>query len=113
MSARSSARPRYITIGAWVCVLISPGRTICPRASIVSRGRYLAAIASAAPTSTMSAASMATEPGVRICRSAFSVITVPPATTSEIARRGGWPSADAATAAASIAAQSVLMGDRL
>ena len=28
ISARSSARPRYITIGACVCVLISPGRTI-------------------------------------------------------------------------------------
>jgi hypothetical protein len=26
--ARSSARPRNITMGAWVCVLIRPGRTI-------------------------------------------------------------------------------------
>ena len=36
ISARSSASPRYSTIGACVCVLISPGRTIWSRASIVS-----------------------------------------------------------------------------
>ena len=48
ISARSSARPRYITIGACVWVLISPGRTISSRASIVSAARYFAAIASGA-----------------------------------------------------------------
>ena len=78
-----SARPRYITIGACVWVLISPGSTTRSRASIVSAAWYFDAIAAGLPTSTMSMPSIATAPGVRIAWVAFSVTTVPPVTTSD------------------------------
>src|SRR5262245_27938205 len=39
-SGRSSARPRNKTIAAWVCVLVSPGRTTPPAESMVRRERY-------------------------------------------------------------------------
>ena len=44
IKARSSAKPRYSTIGACVCVLIKPGRMTRPRASMVSRARNCAAM---------------------------------------------------------------------
>ena len=46
ISARSSARPRYITIGAWVCVLIRPGQHDLVRGvDGLARPRTLPAIA--------------------------------------------------------------------
>src|SRR6187397_567335 len=39
INARSSARPRYRTIGTWVCALIRPGMMIWPRASMVVAAR--------------------------------------------------------------------------
>ena len=68
ISARSSARPRYITIGACVCVLTRPGSTTCPAASIVSAAANARATSSGVPTATMSRPSTATAPGERTRR---------------------------------------------
>ena len=62
MSARSSANPRYRTIGACVWVLIRPGITTWPVASMVSAALNCRATASAVSTATMSRPSIATAP---------------------------------------------------
>ena len=86
ISARSSARPRYSTIGAWVCVLMSPGSTMRPVASTVARPVKRRAMSAAGPTATMRAPSMATAPrGITVCAASI-VTTVPPVTTRETAR---------------------------
>ncbi len=87
--ARSSAKPRYITIGAWVWVLTSPGRSTCPRASMVSAAVNRAATSSGRPTATIWFPSTATDPGDRTCRPGFIVTTSPPVRISETGR--GWP----------------------
>src|SRR6185295_9919441 len=106
ISARSSASPRYITIGAWVCVLMSPGRMISSRASRVSDARYFAAMAAGVPTSTMSRPSMATAPGDTTSRVAFCVMTVPPRTTRVTLRRTGCATRAASPRAAMLAAEN-------
>ena len=54
ISTRSSARPRYSTIGACVCVLIRPGSTIWPVASMRSRPRTFRRSPPAVSTATIS-----------------------------------------------------------
>src|SRR2546425_274303 len=67
---------------------------------MVSAAAYRPAMTSGRSTSRMSAPLMATAPGVSTCRAAFSVMTVPPTTTSEAARRAGCAAATAAIASA-------------
>ena len=82
ISARSSARPRYSTIGAWPCVLTSPGSTILPVASMTCFEENALPISSGVPTPTIRSPSMATAPGASTRRPPSIVTTVPPVTTS-------------------------------
>ena len=63
MSLRSSASPRYITIGAWPWVLTRPGITTVPAAWMTSEAANRAAIACGVSTATIVLPSMATAPG--------------------------------------------------
>ena len=98
ISARSSARPRYMTMGAWPCVLIRPGNTTMPPAWMTSAAAKRVAIASGVSTATIVFPLIATAPGDRTRRWASMVITVPPVTTS-VARLRTGGAAESATAA--------------
>src|SRR5687767_1085036 len=103
-SARSSASPRYSTIGACVWVLISPGSTIWPRASSVSRPRNRAVTSATGPTATISAPSIATAPFSTICRFGFMVTTRPLAMIRETEREPDCANSTATSAAVTAAA---------
>src|SRR6516165_6057753 len=86
INARSSARPRYMTIGAWVCVLMRPGSTMSSLAAIVSLATNVRAMASGVSTPTIVEPSIATAPGDSIWCAAFWVMTKRPTTMSDTCR---------------------------
>ena len=97
ISARSSARPRYMTMAAWPCVLMRPGSTTEPSAWMTSAAAYRAAIAWGVSTSTIVVPLIATAPGEMMRRVASIVITVPPVTTSVARRFAGGAAPSTAT----------------
>src|SRR3954471_2200213 len=98
ISARSSASPRYKTIAAWVWVLMRPGMTTWPAASIVSFAANLAAMAAGVSMPTMSRPSIAIAPGERTRPAGSTVTTIPPEMTRETGRRAACTERTAATA---------------
>ncbi len=98
ISARSSARPRYMTMAAWPCVLMRPGSTTMPPAWITSAAAKRFAMAAGVSTATIVVPLIATAPGDRMVRRASMVITVPPVTTSVARLLAGGAAARAAAA---------------
>ena len=89
-------------------MLIRPGSTTCPVASITARPLYPAAISAAGPTATMRLPSTATAPGAITRRAASIVTTVPPVITSETGCSACEPSGAIASPAITAAALTVV-----